>query len=108
MFTDVLEPWLYTPEKQVYYNTRIPMTLLSYNFGGGNDSNQDRLKGVFSGNAGKKLQFGALLDYLYSKGGYDRQALKNFTWGASASYISDRYELQTMFNSFNSVYIVYR
>lgn len=103
MFTDVLEPWLYTPEKQVYYNTRIPMTLLSYNFGGGNDSNQDRLKGVFSGNAGKKLQFGALLDYLYSKGGYDRQALKNFTWGASASYISDRYELQTMFNSFNSV-----
>lgn len=103
LFTDVLEPWLYSPEKQVYYNTRIPMTLLSYNWGGGRESGQDRLKGVFSGNAGKRLQVGALLDYIYSKGGYDRQAAKNFTWGLSGSYMGDRYEAQVSFNSFNTV-----
>lgn len=102
-FTDVLDHWLYSPEEQVYYNTRIPMTLLSYSWGGGRESGQDRLKGVFSGNAGKKIQIGAMLDYLYSKGGYDRQALKNFTWGLSGSYIGDRYEAQVFFNSFNSV-----
>ena len=102
-FTDVLQPWLYNAEDQVYYNTRIPMTLLSYNWGGGRDSNQDRLKGIFSGNAGKRIQVGALLDYLYSKGGYDRQAAKNFTWGLSGSYMGDRYEAQASFNSFNSV-----
>ena len=102
-FADVLQPWLYDAEDQVYYNTRIPMTLLSYNWGGGRDSNQDRLKGIFSGNAGKRIQVGALLDYLYSKGGYDRQAVKNFTWGLSGSYMGDRYEAQVSFNSFNSV-----
>ena len=37
-FADVLQPWLYDAEDQVYYNTRIPMTLLSYNWGGGRDS----------------------------------------------------------------------
>lgn len=102
-FTDVLQPWLYNAEDQVYYNTRIPMTLLSYNWGGGRNSGQERLKGVFSGNAGKRIQVGALLDYIYSKGGYDRQAVSNFTWGLSGSYIGDRYELQTSFNSFNTV-----
>lgn len=103
MFADVLDHWLHSAEKQRYYNTRIPMTLLSYSWGGGRESGQDRLKGVFSGNAGKRLQIGAMIDYLYSKGGYDRQALSNFGWGLSASYTGDRYELQAMTNSFNSV-----
>ena len=103
IFADVLDPWLHAAEKERYYNTRIPMTLLSYSWGGGRESGQDRLKGTFSGNAGKKIQIGAMLDYLYSKGGYDRQAAKNFTWGFSGSYTGDRYELQTSFSSYNSV-----
>ena len=103
LFDSNLKPWLYDAQDQVYYNTRIPMTLLSYNWGGGRDSGQDRLKGIFSGNAGKRIQVGALLDYLYSKGGYDHQAAKNFTWGLSGSYMGDRYEAQASFNSFNSV-----
>ena len=102
-FDDVLRPWLYDAEDQVYYNTRQPMTLLGYSWGGGKESGQDRLKGVFSGNAGKRIQVGALIDYLYSKGGYDRQAATNFTWGLSGSYIGDRYEAQASFNTFNSV-----
>lgn len=102
-FEDVLRPWVYDAQDQVYYNTRIPMTLLSYNWGGGRLSGQDRLKALFSGNAGKKIQIGAMLDYLHSKGGYDAQHAKNFTWGLSGSYISDRYELQASFNSYNAV-----
>ena len=66
LFDSNLKPWLYDAQDQVYYNTRIPMTLLSYTWGGGRDSGQDRLKGIFSGNAGKRIQVGALLDYLYS------------------------------------------
>lgn len=103
MFADVLDHWLHSAEKQVYYNTRIPMTLLSYSWGGGRESGQDRLKGIFSGNAGKRIQVGAMVDYLYSKGGYDRQAAKDFAWGLSGSYTGDRYELQASFNSYNSV-----
>ena len=79
------------------------MTLLSYSWGGGRESGQDRLKGIFSGNAGKRIQVGAMLDYLYSKGGYDRQALKDFVWGFSGSYTGDRYELQASVATFNSV-----
>ena len=102
-FEDVLSHWLHSADNQRYYNTRVPMTLLGYSWGGGRNSGQDRLKGEFSGNVNKRLQFGAQLDYLYSKGGYDRQALKNFGWGFSSSYIGDRYDMHAMFFSYNSL-----
>ena len=103
VFADALEHWIPNADNQKFYNTRIPMTLLSYSWGGGRESGQDRLKGIFSGNAGKRIQVGAMLDYLYSKGGYDRQALKDFVWGFSGSYTGDRYELQASVATFNSV-----
>ena len=103
IFADALEHWIPNADNQKFYNTRIPMTLLSYSWGGGRESGQDRLKGIFSGNAGKRIQVGAMLDYLYSKGGYDRQALKDFVWGFSSSYTGDRYELQASVATFNSV-----
>ena len=103
IFADALEHWIPNADNQKFYNTRIPMTLLSYSWGGGRESGQDRLKGIFSGNAGKRIQVGAMLDYLYSKGGYDRQALKDFVWGLSGSYTGDRYELQASVATFNSV-----
>ena len=102
-FEDVLSHWLHSADNQRYYNTRVPMTLLGYSWGGGRNSGQDRLKGEFYGNVNKRLQFGAQLDYLYSKGGYDRQALKNFGWGFSSSYIGDRYDMHAMFFSYNSL-----
>ncbi|MCM1336308.1 MAG: putative porin [Candidatus Amulumruptor caecigallinarius] len=84
-----------------FYNTRIPMTLMSYNFGGGSDNGQDDLKGIFSGNVNKQIQVGAYLDYLYSKGSYASQAAKDFTYGFSGSYMGDRYKMQASFFNFN-------
>ena len=100
-FHDALAHWLPELGNHTFYNTRIPMTLLSYNFGGGRDNSQDRLTGVFSGNVNKKLQIGANLDYLYSKGSYNNQADKNLAWGLSGSYMGDRYELQAFYNHYN-------
>lgn len=102
-FRDALTPWIPTEEKMRFYNTRIPMTLLSYNTGGGRENAQDRLAATFSGNINKRAQIGALLDYLYSKGSYANQAAKNLAWGVSGSYIGDRYEFQGYFNHFNLV-----
>lgn len=102
-FRDALEAWLPSISRQKFYNTRIPMTLLSYNTGGGKESAQDRLKGTFSGNINKRAQVGAMLDYLYSKGSYENQAVKNMMWGVNGSYIGDRFEFQGFFNHFNSV-----
>lgn len=100
-FQDAISRWLPNEETTKFYNTRIPMTLLSYNTGGGRENAQDRLKAIFSGNAGKKVQVGALLDYIYSKGSYDYQASKDLIWGASGSYIGDRYEVQAFYNHYN-------
>ncbi len=102
-FMDGLEAWLPSSRTMKFYNTRIPMTLLSYNTAGGRDNAQERLKATFSGNINAKAQVGALLDYLYSKGCYENQAAKNLTWGLSGSYIGDRYEFQGYLNHWNSV-----
>lgn len=100
-FEDALSAWLPTIWTQKYYNTRIPMTLMSYTTGGNKNSNQDRLQAVFSGNVNKAIEVGAAMDYLYSKGSYDYQADKDFTWRLFGSYMGDRYEMQAFFNNYN-------
>jgi hypothetical protein len=98
---DALQYWMPSLSKTKFYNTRIPMTLMSYNTSGGRENNQDRLNIDFSGNINKRAQVGALLDYLYSKGSYSNQATKDLSWGASGSYIGDRYEFQGFFHHYN-------
>ncbi|MBE6318027.1 MAG: hypothetical protein E7081_03545 [Bacteroidales bacterium] len=100
-FRDALSVWLPNSSTLKFYNTPMPMTLLSYNTGGGKETAQDRLEATFSGNINKRTQVGAMLDYLYSKGSYNYQATKDLTWGASGSYIGDRYELQAYFYHYN-------
>ncbi|MDE7427156.1 MAG: putative porin [Muribaculaceae bacterium] len=102
-FRDALYPWLPSEMTARFYNSRRPMTLLSYNTAGGRDNAQERLNAIFSGNINKKAQVGALLDYIYSKGCYNNQADKNLIWGASGSYIGDRYEFQGYFTHYNSL-----
>lgn len=100
-FADALRYWKPSLEGMKFYNTRIPMTLLSYNNAGGKENSQDRLHGIFSGNVDARGQVGAMIDYLYSKGCYDYQATKHLNWGFSGSYIGDRYEFQGFFNHWN-------
>lgn len=98
---DAIGAWLHSTTNHRFYNTRIPMTLLSYTFGGDKYSNQDRTRALFSGNVNRRLQVGAGIDYIYSKGSYDYQADKNFAWQAMGSYTGDRYELQTFFHHYS-------
>ncbi len=89
-FRDAVAPWIPSAAKTIFYNTRVPMTLLSYNTAGGRDNAQERLAATFSGNINREAQVGAFLDYLYSKGCYADQAAKNLAWGFSGSYIGPR------------------
>lgn len=100
-FRDALRAWIPSINTMKFYNTRLPMTLLSYNTGGSKETTQDRLSGTFSGNINSKAQVGALIDYLYSKGSYNYQATKDLIWGFSGSYIGDRYEFQGYLNHYN-------
>lgn len=100
-FERSVSAWIPSLAKQRYYNTRTPMTLVSYTFGGTKYTGQDRLTAEFSGNVNKQIQIGAAMDYLYSKGSYDNQNLRNFTWRVFGSYIGDRLESQFFFNNYD-------
>lgn len=102
-FRDGLAHWLPEMGTHKFYNSLMPITLLSYNTGGGKEYAQDRLKGIFSGNVNKQLEIGANFDYIYSKGSYASQSVKNISWGAFASYLGERYDMQAFFNSWNSL-----
>lgn len=101
IFIDGLSYWMYGVDTQRFYNTRRPMTILSYNTGGAKEKVQDRLRATFSGNVNKRIQLGAMLDYLYSKGSYTNQSTKDFTFGFSGSYTGDRYELQAFYDHYS-------
>lgn len=102
-FHDALSPYIPGLKTQRFYNTRQPMTLLGYRTGGGREQAQDHLNMDFSGNINARAQVGAMFDYIYSKGSYNNQALKNMTWGVSGSYIGPRYEMQAFYSHFNSL-----
>lgn len=102
-FVNSLRSWLPSLETFKFYNTRIPMTLLSYNFGGTRETGQDRLRGDFSGNINSKAQVGAMIDYLYSKGSYANQADKNLSWGINGSYIGERLAVQALYYHYNHI-----
>ena len=100
-FEDAIEAWMHNTRTMLYYNTRIPMTLLSHSTGGDKYSNLDRTQLEFSGNVDRKTQVGGAFDYIYSKGSYDVQADKDFTWRLFGSHMGDRYEMQTFFDHYN-------
>ena len=100
-FEDALGAWMHDTRTMRFYNTRIPMTLVSHSTGGDKYSNLDRTQLEFSGNVNRKTQAGAAIDYIYSKGSYDVQADKDFTWRLFGSHMGDRYEMQAFFNHYN-------
>ena len=100
-FNDALKAWMPSIETTKFYNVYIPMTLLSYNFGGNKKSNQDRLRAIFAGNVNRRIGVGANMDYLYSKGSYESQAAKDFNFGFTTYYNGDRYQVQAFYNHYN-------
>lgn len=102
-FDNAIDRWIPSFSGEKFYNVYIPTTILSYNFAGNKQNHQDRLNAQFAGNVNRKIGLGAFMDYLYSKGVYENQAVKNLSFGFQGYYTGDRYEMQAFFNHFNSV-----
>ncbi|MBD5290142.1 MAG: putative porin [Bacteroides sp.] len=102
-FADALAPWIPNVKEQKFYNVYVPMTLLSYNFAGSSDTHQDHLNGQFAGNVNRRIGVGAFIDYIHSKGAYANLAVKNFNFGANIYYTGDRYEMQALYQQYNSL-----
>lgn len=102
-FADAIAPWIPSPSKQKFYNVYVPATQLSYNFGGGGETHQDRVRGDFMGNVDRTIGIGAFVDYIHSKGCYSHLAVKNFSFGGTFYYTGQRYEMQALYQQFNSL-----
>lgn len=102
-FNDALFPYLPRVDNTPFFNTRVPMTLVSFNTGGSSQTTQDWLRARLSGNINKQAQVGAWLSYLYSRGMFENQSGKHFNWGLNGSYLGERYQMMAMFNNWSAV-----
>jgi len=102
-FNDALYPYLPRVDNTPFFNTRVPMTLLSFNTGGSSQTTQDWLRARLSGNINKRAQVGAWLSYLYSRGMFENQSGKHFNWGLNGSYLGERYQMMAMLNNWSAV-----
>lgn len=75
-----------------FYNTKSPFLNADYNLCGDKQSGDSHIKITFTSNAGKRVNFGALFDYIYGEGYYSNQSTAHMGASAFASYIGDRYD----------------
>ena len=92
---DFLQPYdhFYQRLGDFYFiDTKSPYTNLNYHSAGNRMNGDDRFKAYFSTNAGKKFGIGFLIDYLYARGRYDKQATSLINFSLFSYYKSDRYD----------------
>ncbi|MCH5240448.1 MAG: putative porin [Muribaculaceae bacterium] len=102
-FRDALDRWLPSFSNQKFYNVYVPSTILQYGFAGSKETHQDLLNVDLMGNVNRRIGIAGKVKYLHSKGAYENQAVKNFSWGLSFYYLGDRYEGQAFYNNYYSV-----
>lgn len=102
-FTDALSAWLPSAKSHKFYNVRVPMTILGYNFAGTSTNKMDHLDLDFAGNVNRRVGLGVNARYLVSKGSYECQAAKDFNFGFSGYYLGDRYEMQAFYDHYDLI-----
>lgn len=103
IFADAYDYYITTPENAYFYNTKIPYTDVMYTTAGASQNKAEQLKGVLTMNFGPRLNVGADVDYIYSRGHYNSNGNKLLSYRFFASYLSDRYEANAFISNFNFV-----
>ena len=92
---DFLQPYDYfylRPNEFFFIDTKSPYTNLNYHTSGNRQTGDDRFRAYFSTNAGKKFGVGFLIDYLYARGRYDKQATSLVNFSLFSFFKDDRYD----------------
>ncbi|MDH6534046.1 hypothetical protein D0T51_03445 [Parabacteroides sp. 52] len=105
LFADAFDHYITTPENAYFYDTKSPYTHVAYTFGGGEQKKEERLKGVLTLNFGKKINVGGDLDYIYTRGFYNSNGVKQLSYRLFGNYLSDRYEMKAFVYNFNFVHM---
>ncbi len=86
------------PSQQIYYNTKMPFTVLNYSKSGGSTQANDHLKMNFAGNFNQQIGIGSQLDYVYARGEYPSSSAKPLRWASYGYYEGDQYKAYLNFN----------
>lgn len=104
MFARAYAPYTILPEDVRFYNTKVPFSQLVYRSAFPMNREEDYLKVLLTLNANRRVNVGALCNFIYGRGQYQYQASEMLNGGFWTSYDGDRYELNAtaMFNSFKN------
>jgi hypothetical protein len=103
IYADAYDYYITTPENAYYYDTKLPYTHVAYTQADASIDREDQLKGVLTWNFGRKLNVGAEMDYIYSRGLYWSNGNSLLSYRIFGSYRSDKYELNAYLSNYNFV-----
>ena len=98
IFTDALDFFLTTPSEFRYTNTKSPWSNISYYRAGNKVNGEERFKGRFGANRGKRTGIGINIDYLYGRGLYDHQSTAYFDGSFFGYHHGDRYGINLLYS----------
>jgi len=95
LFSNAYYPYINGLWNTTFYNTKNPLSNLTYNSGGSTFRKEENIKFLYSANLKKNLGIGTTLDYIYSVGEYGNdnnpnQAAKKFS-GSVFSYLNGKH-----------------
>ncbi len=90
-FLRYYKPYIFNPEKQIYYRARTPFTQATYTSGGQKVNQEQILDVIHTQNVNKALNFGLVMNFLSGEGQYNLQKQKKKTFGFFGSYLGKNY-----------------
>lgn len=94
-------PYSYNVKNPVDYrfsDAKTPHVSIDYYKSGNKESGEDRIKGYFAANFGKRVGIGFDLDYTLGKGRYTHQSASGFTARVYTYYHGDVYKMHVSYN----------
>ncbi len=92
IFVDAYDLFASAPDRQLYYNTHLPITTVGYRTSGSGLRANDHFLLDFAGNMSAGIGLGTALDYVYARGDYESQGTKPLKWDSYFYYTNERYK----------------
>lgn len=103
IFADPYDYYITTPENAYFYDTKIPYTHANYTMAGSDQKKEERFNGVITLNFGKRINVGAEMDYIYSRGHYNSTGNKLLSYRLFGNYLTDQYEVRAYLSNYNFI-----
>ena len=98
LFTDALDFFITTPDEFLFTNTKSPWSNISYYRAGNKRNGEERFKGRFGANSGKRTGIGLNVDYLFGRGLYDHQSTGYFDGSLYGYHHGERYGINLLYS----------